>query len=166
MTSLSTLTRLVQAFTAGTVSVARGLGLNLMVDRDNVGPGIKASGSCAAALIGVVGTDIKGSVALLTDEATFKDVIRTMSGGMIKDPCPSDGLAISALGELANMICGSALQELAKTESGRVDITPPQLFTGENLRSVPAQAQGIRYFTIPLSSGRGTANLFLVLGFQ
>lgn len=165
MASLQTLTAMVQAFTVSTMTVASGLGLTLKLDRNSMGPGMKASSSCAAALIGVIGDDMKGSVTILTDTQAFKETITTMSGGMIKQPTTDDYLSMSALGELANMICGSALKEFAKVHKGKIDITPPQLFTGDNLRSVPSELPGIKYYTITLK-GEGGCTVFVVLGFQ
>ncbi len=165
MTSLQTLTAMVQAFTVSTMTVTKGLGLPLKLDRKRTGPGMKASASCAAALIGVIGDDMKGSVTILTDHGTFKETITTMSGGMIKDPKTDDSLAMSALGELANMICGTALKEFGKFHPVRIDITPPQLFAGDNLRSVPSDLQGIKYFTILLQGEKGHT-IYVVLGFQ
>lgn len=165
MASLETLTTMVQAFTVSTMTVAKGLGLSLKLDRKQVGPGMRATSSCAAALIGVIGDDLKGSVTILTDHGAFRETIATMSGGMIKDPSPDDALAMSALGELANMICGTALKEFVKVHSVRIDITPPQLFAGEHLRSVPSDMAGIKYFTIPLKESKGYT-IYVVLGFQ
>lgn len=165
MASLQTLTAMVQAFTVSTMTVAKGLGLTLKLDRNGAGPGMKASSSCAAALIGVIGDDMKGSVTILTDNGAFKETITTMSGGMIQDPKTDDSLSMSALGELANMICGSALKEFAQAHEVKIDITPPQLFAGDNLRSVPSDIQGIKYYTIPLQGVKGYT-IYVVLGFQ
>jgi chemotaxis protein CheX len=157
---------MVQAFTIATMGVGKELGLTLRVDKKNIGPGMNASASCAAALIGVVGDDIKGSVTLLTSQEAFRETISTMSGGMIKEPRTDDPMAMSALGELANMVCGSALKELAKSNSDRMDITPPQLFSGDNLRSIPSDYPGIKYFTIPLTGNGDNNTIFVILGFQ
>lgn len=165
MASLQTLTAMVQAFTVSTMTVARGLGLTLRLDRNNIGPGMKACSSCAAALVGVIGDDMKGSVTILTDTQAFRETISTMSGGMIQDPSTDDDLSMSALGELANMICGSALKEFAKVHQVQIDITPPQLFAGDNLRSVPSETPGIKYYTIPLQGDKGYT-IYVVLGFQ
>lgn len=166
MSSLNTLTTLVQAFGSGTINVAKGLGLHFKIDRKGAGPGIRARSSCAAAVIGVVGEDLKGSVTLLTDKRAFREIIRTMSGGMIQEPSTEDHLSMSALGELANMICGSAMKEATRLEVGRFDITPPQMFTGENLKSVPSDDPKVKYYTIPLTDGKETASVYIVLGFR
>ena len=166
MSSLNTLTTLVQAFGAGTINVAKGLGLNFRVDRKGAGPGIRANSSCAAAVIGVVGDELKGSVTLLTDKRAFTDIIRTMSGGMIQEPSTNDNLSMSALGELANMICGSAMKEAARLKVGRFDITPSQMFTGENLKSLPSDDPRVKYYTIPLVDDKEAASVYIVLGFR
>jgi CheY-specific phosphatase CheX len=166
MSSLNALTTLVRAFGAGTLNVAKNLGLHFRIDREGVGPGIRTSSSCAAAVIGVVGESLRGSVTLLTDKGAFHEIIRTMSGGMIQEPSTSDHLSMSALGELANMICGSALKESARLQTGRFEITPPQMFTGDNLKSFPSDDPNVKYYTIPMVNDKGTANVYIVLGFR
>ncbi len=166
MSSLNALTTLVQAFGAGTINVAKGLGLHFRIDREGAGPGVKSSSSCAAAIIGVIGEDLTGSVTILTDKGAFREILRTMSGGMIQEPSTSDPISMSALGELANMICGSALKESARLRAGRFEITPPQMFTGENLKSFPSDDPKIKYYTIPMVNDKGTAYLYIVLGFK
>ncbi len=166
MASLQSLTSMAQAFTSATVDVGKRLGLTLRVDKSGVGPGMKATSSCSAALIGVIGDEIKGSVTLMPGQKAFTEIITTMSGGMIQEPRTDDPMSMSALGELANMICGSALKELGTKSEGKIDITPPQLFAGDNLRSVPADYPGIKYFTISLKGEGENNNIFIVLGFQ
>jgi len=155
---------MVQAFAVSTVKVSKGLGLSIKVDKGAIAPGIRAQASCAAALIGVIGENFKGSASILIDHKAFSYIITAMSGGMLSNPSTEDPVAMSALGELANMICGSALQELSKSYSEHVDITPPQMFAGENLKAIPPTSLQIKHYTIPMVCADG--NLYLVLGFQ
>lgn len=166
MKDLKLLSVMVQAFAVSTVKVSKGLGLSIKVDKGAIAPGIKSKTACAAALIGVIGEDFKGSVSLLIDNEAFNYIIKVMSGGMISNPSPDDPISMSALGELTNMICGSALQELSKSYSKHVDITPPQMFSGENLKSVPSESPDIKYYTIPMSCDPDGGRLYLVLGFR
>ena len=166
MRDLKLLSVMVQAFAVSTVKVSKGLGFNLKVKKDAIVPGIKSESASAAALIGVIGEDFKGSVTLLINKKAFDYIIKAMSGGMIPNPSIDDPLSMSALGELTNMICGSALQELGKSYSKHVDITPPQMFAGENLKSIPSESEDMKYYTIPLLGEAEGAKLYLVLGFR
>lgn len=166
MSSLSMLTTLVQSFSVGFINVAGVLGLEFTIDKGRAGPGVRASSSCAAALIGVVGSNLSGNVIILAEEGAFKEIVSTMSGGAIQDPATSDPMSMSALGELTNMLCGAALKEAARSGADRVDITPPQLFTGENLKSVPSEDSAVKYFTIPVKSTKGGSSVYIVLGFR
>lgn len=165
MTAPEALTSLVQAFGTSTVGVARTMGLTLKIDGNNVKPGINASGSCAAAMIGVIGGGVHGMVVIMTNQEAFSSMVSTMSGGMIQNPDVNDPMSMSALGELANMICGSAIREFPKVGLAEAEITPPQLFAGENLRSVPSESPGLKHFTIPFIGGPGQ-RVHLVLSFK
>jgi chemotaxis protein CheX len=166
LSTLNMLTILVQSFSIGFLDVAKALGLHFSIDKGSAGPGVRAASSCAAALIGVVGENLSGNVIILSDNGAFTEIVRTMSGGAISEPHTSDPMSMSALGELTNMLCGSALKEVARAGSGRLDITPPQLFSGENLKSVPSEGEGVKYFTIPLVSQSGECFVYIVLGFR
>jgi len=167
MKNLKLLSLMVQAFTASTIKVSKGLGFNLKIKKEAIVSGIKSESAIAAALIGVIGEDFKGSVALLINRKAFGYIIKTMSGGMIPNPSTEDPVSMSALGELANMICGSALQELSKSYSKHIDITPPQVFAGENLKSVSSESdEDMKYYTIPLLGEEEGAKLYLVLGLK
>lgn len=166
MSSLNMLTTLVQSFSVGFINVAGVLGLEFSIDKGRAGPGVKAASCCAAALIGVVGKDMSGNVIILSEDGAFREIVSTMSGGAIQNPSTSDPMSMSALGELTNMLCGAALKEAARSGTERVDITPPQLFTGDNLKSVPSESEGVKYFTIPVTSAKGGSSVYIVLGFR
>lgn len=165
MAAPEALTSLVKAFGASTVNVAKSFGLGLKIDKSKVSSGVNAPGSCAAALIGVIGGGVHGTVGIMADRKSFSSMVSTMSGGMIQNPDVNDPMAMSALGELANMICGGAIREFPKVGLEGAEITPPQLFAGDNLRSVPSESPGLKHFTVPFVGPNGE-QMHLVLSFK
>lgn len=90
------------------------------------------------AIIGLVG-NIRGNVAFSLSVDTSKKILTVMMDG---EPVPEmDDMARSTIGELANMITGTALTLLSKTGI-TADITPPSVIFGKDvffiLSSVPA----------------------------
>ena len=71
---------------------------------------------------------------------------------------PEDGMAMSVLGELTNMISGQAL---IKANVPGLDITPPQVLSGENIKAIPPKKSDVKSFTLPFKVGEG--KLFLIL---
>lgn len=165
MAAPEALTSLVKAFGASTVNVAKSFGLGLKIDKDRISSGVNAPNSCSAALIGVIGGGVHGTVVIMTDRESFSSMVTTMSGGMIQNPDVNDPMAMSALGELANMICGGAIREFPKVGLEGAEITPPQLFVGDNLRSVPSESPGLKHFTVPFVGPRGE-RMHLILSFK
>ncbi|QTX32777.1 chemotaxis protein CheX [Aminithiophilus ramosus] len=151
------ISKLVNSFGAALLSVGQSVGLSVRLDKGAIGPGVNAPGSRAAALIGFVGAGLQGTVAIMIDEAGFGAFVTSMSGGLLA-PDMDDPVALSVLGELTNMVSGQAIMKL---NVQGLDITPPQIITGENIKSVPSTSQGVRNFTLPfhVSGGR----VFLVL---
>jgi chemotaxis protein CheX len=94
--------------------------------------------SDVTAIIGLVG-NIRGNVAFSLSVDTSKKILTVMMDG---EPVPEMGdMARSTIGELANMITGTALTLLSKTGT-TTDITPPSVIFGKDvffiLSSVPA----------------------------
>ena len=78
------------------------------------------------AVIGVTGK-VKGNVLYEMDLATA----RLVSGTMLGEPVlEMDGMALSALGELANMITGNAATQLAEV-GFPCDISPPVMLESQ-----------------------------------
>lgn len=94
--------------------------------------------SDVTAIIGLVGK-IRGNVAFSLSEDTSKKILSVMMDG---EPVPEiDNMARSTIGELANMITGTALTILS--HSGvNTEITPPSIVFGKDvfviLSSVPS----------------------------
>ena len=87
-------------------------------------------------LIGLTG-DIQGSVTIsLTNELTCK-IASCMMGGL---PVPElEEIAISAISELCNMIMGNTAN-LFSNINVNIDITPPTVLTGENIKLTPSKS--------------------------
>jgi chemotaxis protein CheX len=108
-----------------------------------------------------VGSGIQGTAVIMLDRGGFNSVVTAMSGGMIA-PNSQDPVAMSVVGELSNMVSGRSLTQAALPG---VDVTPPQLISGENIQNVPNQSAGIKSFTLPFTvNPAGT--LYLVLSFN
>ncbi len=90
------------------------------------------------AIIGLVG-NIRGNVAFSLSTDTSKKILSVMLDGELVPEM--DAMARSAIGELANMITGTALTLLSKT-GAITDITPPSVIFGKDvfliLSSIPA----------------------------
>jgi chemotaxis protein CheX len=162
MVDMDKLVVLVNSFGSALVSVGGELGVNVNLNKSQVSQGVKVNSVCAAALIGIVGGGVQGTAIVMLDKGSFGAVIGAMSGGMIT-PSVDDAMSMSVIGELSNMVSGRAITQSAI--SG-IDVTPPQLIAGDNIRNVPNQAPGIRCFTLPFSIMNGEATLYLVLSFH
>jgi chemotaxis protein CheX len=107
---------------------------------------ILASQECNV-ILGVTG-HVQGQILYGMTLATAKAAASTMIGETVKD---FDQLAVSAVGELANMISGHAMQHI-HTAGFVCDITPPTIICGANIRvdtiSIPA-------VVIPLTVSQG-----------
>jgi chemotaxis protein CheX len=69
---------------------------------------------------------------------------------------PNDSMSMSVLGEMTNMISGRAL---INAEMPGLDITPPQLFSGESIKLSPTIKANVKSFTLPFDVGSGRVYL-------
>jgi chemotaxis protein CheX len=90
-------------------------------------------------IIGLSGT-VKGNVVFSMDYGTAKRIVSAMMMGM--EIADIDETAASALGELANMMCGQAVTRLLTYELS-VDITPPTVIHGDRIKSIISQVETI-----------------------
>ncbi|MCL2146942.1 MAG: chemotaxis protein CheX [Synergistaceae bacterium] len=162
MVDMDKLVVLVNSFGSALVSVSGELGVSVNLNKSQVTQGVKVHDVCAASLIGIVGGGIQGTAIVMLDKNSFVTVINAMSGGMIK-PSVDDAISMSVIGELSNMVSGRALIHSAIPG---IDVTPPQLIAGDNIRNVPSQAPGIRCFTLPFTIQNNDTMLYLVLSFH
>lgn len=158
MSTSAFLSALVNAYASALVTVSKTVGIEAEFLKADTSVGVNAPGSRVAALIGIVGAEgAHGSAAVMADIGAFQAYVAAFSGGMIPAD-PEDAMAMSVLGELTNMISGQAL---IKVNIDGLDITPPQLITGENLKTVVPKKGEVKSFTLPFKVGEG--KVFLVL---
>lgn len=152
---------LVNAYAGAVISVSQTLGIKAEFHKTQMALGVNAPGSRVAALIGIVGCGVHGTAALMADQEGFTVFVNALTGGMIQ-PDPDDPMAMSVLGELTNMTSGQAL---IKVNMDGLDITPPQLLSGENIKAVPQRGSEVKNFTLPFTVGE-SGRIFLVLSFN
>ena len=151
---------LVNTFGSSLISVGREVGIEVALNKAQVTQGVKVANVCAASLIGLVGSGIQGTAVIMLDESGFVAVVTAMSGGMIK-PDNNDPMAMSVVGELSNMVSGRSL--IQSTMHG-VDVTPPQLLSGSDIKNVSTQTPGSKCLTLPFAI-QPSGTLYLVLSF-
>jgi CheY-specific phosphatase CheX len=115
----------------------------------------KAAALEAAVSIGFHGP-VQGDLVL----AIGGGILPLMAANMLGEARvrPSVGLQQDALGELANVICGNVLPDIAGTESA-FDLDPPRLLPAERVRRTapPPNAEA----HVGLGDGRADVYLFL-----
>lgn len=96
-------------------------------------------GDSVVVLIGLTG-DIYGSVIISLSKKLACNIASIMMGGM---PVPElDEITKSAIAELCNMIMGNTASNFYKNNV-TIDITPPTVFTGENMQVTPSKAETV-----------------------
>ena len=153
----SLLSTLVNSYTGALISVSQTVGIQAEFLKGEVTPGVHAPGSRVAALIGIVGSGGHSTASVMADLSAFESYVSAFTGGMVKADA-EDPMSMSVLGELTNMISGQAL---IKANVPGLDITPPQLLSGENIKAIPTKKQDVKSFTLPFKVGNG--KLFLIL---
>jgi len=148
---------LVNSYVSALLSVSEGVGVAVNFLKPEIVTGVKTSGSKAAAFIGIVGGPSHCTVALMVDEISFASYVEAFTSGMVK-PDPNDSMSMSVLGEMTNMVSGRAL---TLAEMPGLDITPPQLFSGDNIKLSPTVKARVNSFTLPFDVGSG--RIYLVL---
>jgi chemotaxis protein CheX len=148
---------LVNAYTGSLISVSHTVGIAAEFLKAEIAPGINAPGSRVAALIGIVGGSMHSTASLMADMMAFEAYVAAFTGGMIKADT-DDPMAMSVLGEFTNMISGQAL---IKANVPGLDITPPQMLSGENIKAIPPHRGDVKSFTLPFKVGGG--KVFLIL---
>ena len=148
---------LVNSYVSALLSVSEGVGVEANFLKPEIVTGVKTSGSKAAAFIGIVGGPGHCTVALMVDEISFAAYVGAFTGGMVK-PDLNDSMSMSVIGEMTNMVSGGAL---TLAEMPGLDITPPQLFSGDNIKLSPTVKASVKSFTLPFNVGSG--RIYLVL---
>ncbi|MDR3321008.1 MAG: chemotaxis protein CheX [Synergistaceae bacterium] len=151
------LSTLVNSYTGALISVSQTVGIRAEFLKGEITAGVNAPGSRVAALIGIVGSGVHSTASVMADVSAFESYVGAFTGGMVKADV-DDPMSMSVLGELTNMISGQAL---IKADIPGLDITPPQLLSGENIVAIPPKKQGVKSFTLPFKIGKG--KLYLIL---
>ena len=158
MTDTAVVAKIVNSFGKALIDVCKSMGIEVSLDKSNISSDSRFPNNRAAALIGFVTPTIKGTIGLLVEEPSFNEIVTVMSGGSMV-PSLSDSLALSVIGELANMTSGQAF---IKYNTNEISITPPQLLTGELIMAVPSAEDAVRSFTLPFTMRSGN-KIYLVL---
>ncbi|MDR1136700.1 MAG: chemotaxis protein CheX [Synergistaceae bacterium] len=153
----SLLAALVNSYTGALISVSQTVGIEAEFLKSEISAGINVPGSRVAALICIVGKDIHSTASLMVDLQAFETYVSAFTGGMIKANT-DDPMSMSVLGELTNMISGQAL---IKANIPGLDITPPQMLSGENIKAIPPKRTEVKSFTLPFKVNGG--KVFLIL---
>jgi chemotaxis protein CheX len=151
------LSTLVNSYTGALISVSQTVGIQADFLKGEITPGVNAPGSRVAALIGIVGSGVHSTASVMADLIAFDAYVTAFTGGMVKADL-EDPMSMSVLGELTNMISGQAL---IKANVPGLDITPPQLLSGENIKAIPPKKSDVKSFTLPFKVGEG--KLYLIL---
>jgi chemotaxis protein CheX len=151
------LSTLVNSYTGSLITVSNTVGITAEFLKSEIAQGINAPGSRVAALIGIVGGSLHSTASLMADMLAFEAYVAAFTGGMIKADT-DDPMAMSVLGEFTNMISGQAL---IKANIPGLDITPPQMLSGENIKAIPTNKADVKSFTLPFKVSGG--KVFLIL---
>ncbi|OPZ58350.1 MAG: CheY-P phosphatase CheX [Synergistetes bacterium ADurb.Bin520] len=130
------LSKFVNANGAALVSVSSTLGVKAELQKSHIAQGVNTPGSRVAAVVGIVGGGVHGTSSIMADEGGFAAYVNAMGGGMISADL-EDPVALSVIAELTNMVNGQTLMAL---DIDGVDLTPPQVITGENIKAVPPRS--------------------------
>jgi len=95
-----------------------------------------------AAIVGLAG-DVEGRVLFDMTRQTAIQVASTMLAGMDMEPITDlNDMGKASITELANMITGQAVTKLHNL-GFKFDLTPPALFTGENMEVTDADVEAL-----------------------
>jgi len=106
-----------------------------------------------AALVGLAG-DVEGRVLFDMDKPTALYVVSAMNGEAFT---ALDEMAKATIQELANMITAQAVTKLHDL-GFKFDLTPPTLFTGDNMEISSNLRQDVEALIVPMQVGPGGKN--------
>ena len=112
----------------------------------------KASGDVSG-LIGMVGPQVKGSLSITFDESLALEIMHRMLG---EKPAGIDAEVSDMVGEIANMICGGAKNELSE-KGYDFGMATPVVVTGKD-HTINHQVDGPKMI-MPFNSEFGSAYL-------
>ncbi|HPJ24859.1 MAG TPA: chemotaxis protein CheX [Synergistaceae bacterium] len=147
---LEKITLLVNSFGKSMIEVSDKMGVSISFIKRKACLGINAPGSKVATLISVHGEGCHGTISLFMDMASFSEYVNKLTHGIIA-PSTTDDTALSVAGEISNMISGQAVIALSQKGFEGLDITPPQIFTGENIKTLRLPEEQGYTFTLPFN---------------
>jgi chemotaxis protein CheX len=106
-----------------------------------------------AALVGLAG-DVEGRVLFDMSKDTSLFVVSAMNGEEFK---ALDEMAKATIQELANMITAQAVTKLHEL-GFKFDLTPPALFTGDNMEVSSNMGKDVEALIVPMELGAGGKN--------
>ena len=69
---------IVNTFGSSLLSVSKEMGLEVSLQKSEVARGVNVSGTCVAALVGVVGGGVQGTVVIMLDRDGFDATVSAM----------------------------------------------------------------------------------------
>ena len=145
---LKRLTTFVNCFGLSMIAVCEKLHIGISFNKSGVCVGINAPGSRVATLISLYGEGTHGTLSIFMNEGCFASFVQSMTRGMIA-PDPDDPIALSVAGEVSNMVSGNAVTSLSERGYSGLDITPPQILTGSNIKTLRLPEETGYTFTLP-----------------
>ncbi|MDR0400028.1 MAG: chemotaxis protein CheX [Treponema sp.] len=106
-----------------------------------------------AALVGLAG-DVEGRVLFDMTKESALFVVSAMNGEEFK---VMDDMAKATIQELANMITAQAVTKLHEL-GFKFDLTPPALFTGDNMEVASNLGKKVEALIVPMEIGPGGKN--------
>ncbi|AEF81406.1 chemotaxis protein CheX [Leadbettera azotonutricia] len=103
-----------------------------------------------AAMVGLAG-DVEGRVLFDMNKETALFVVSAMNGEEFKT---MDEMAKATIQELANMITAQAVTKLHDL-GFKFDLTPPALFTGDNMEVATNMGKDVEALIVPMQLGVG-----------
>ncbi|GHU64345.1 chemotaxis protein CheX [Spirochaetia bacterium] len=103
-----------------------------------------------AAMVGLAG-DVEGRVLFDMNKETALFVVSAMNGEEFK---AMDEMAKATIQELANMITAQAVTKLHDL-GFKFDLTPPALFTGDNMEVATNMGKDVEALIVPMQLGVG-----------
>lgn len=159
MNSKASLSVLVQGTQSGFLRFTESIGLPVALYKQDISLSLHTYNACVIANIGIAG-HVHGGIALALDMESSEELVRHLSGGMIQGNDINNPLYSSCIGEAVNMIAGGMVMFSAK-QGIHVDITPPQIFTGEKIKQFfPSSAQWMSLPYLVASKGFLYLNVF------
>lgn len=155
---LKTLTSIVRCSQIGFYRFNESVGVDVDFQRSETTLSYHIPYGVVISLIGIVG-DVHGGLSVILDRDSFSRYVSALTGGLIL-PDINDEIALSAIGEMLNMIAGRMALEMSN-QGFQIDITPPQIFAGEKIKQTESRETAHIILPYRFYGKLGTAHLVL-----